>query len=106
MRKAARDFERNSQPYHAATDDDYVVARIGHSETKPSFIVVRPRPSSVDKLSSAGYQRRITNGLGVQHLNLRQEPRPRSGQHRGSFPEKCRSQQSDKPWVGPLWIGL
>jgi hypothetical protein len=30
MRKAARDFERDPESDSATTDDDYVVARIGH----------------------------------------------------------------------------
>jgi hypothetical protein len=30
VREAPRDFERDTEPYHATADDDYVVARIGH----------------------------------------------------------------------------
>jgi hypothetical protein len=28
--KAARDFERNAEPYYATANDDYVISRIGH----------------------------------------------------------------------------
>ena len=31
MWKAARDFERDSEPYHATADNDYIMPRVGHS---------------------------------------------------------------------------